>query len=391
MPEASPLFEAFKLGSTNLSHRIALAPCTRLRGEKLKDFWIPGDLMVEYYSQRASEGGLLLTEACPISATACGYLGSAGIFTPEQIAGWKRVTDAVHKKGGKIYCQLWHVGRATVAQLIGGIQPISAVSTPIKGPSFVPGVDYADAPPRAMFGSDFEEIIQNFVDAAKIAINDANFDGVEVHGANGYLLDQFFHDNVNTRKDEYGGSIENRVKFPLQVLEAVIAAVGGAKTGIRLSPYNFYQDTKDSDPNKNWAYICEKIADLKETVSYVHMIEPRFDEVLSEEDKLKSLEDQVIRRQEFSLDPFRNILKARGIAFIRAGGFSKEDAIEKLSAGKADIIAFGRSFLSNPDLVDRYAKDLALSKYDRSTFYGSNPPNTGYTDYPVFAESELAA
>ncbi|CDK28028.1 unnamed protein product [Kuraishia capsulata CBS 1993] len=382
MPEESPLSKPFQLGNISLAHRVALAPMTRMRGIKQSGHHIPGDLVVEYYRQRSSEGGLLISEGCPISAAGDGFPGSPGIYTYEQAVAWRRVTDAVHKEGGKVYCQLYHVGRGTVAQIIGGIQPISAVSTPIRGHSFVPGISFSDAPPRAMIGPDFNEVLQQFVASAKLAIDVANFDGVEVHGANGYLLDQFFHDNVNTRNDEYGGKrIEDRARFPLQVLTAVIAAIGGGKTGFRLSPYNTFQDTEDSDPNSHWTYICQQIANLEETVSYVHMIEPRFNGNVEENEN-----NRFSKSLERSLVPFRDILKTRGIAFIAAGGYSKEDATQKVSAGEADIVAFGRYFISNPDLVERLARNLPLSKYDRSSFYGAESPEIGYTDYPFFEE-----
>ncbi|ODV94034.1 hypothetical protein PACTADRAFT_50929 [Pachysolen tannophilus NRRL Y-2460] len=390
MNDTSTMFESFKLGSSTLSHRVALAPCTRMRAEKAGDFYVPGDLMVEYYTQRATAGGLLITDACPISETACGYLGVAGIFNSEQVSGWKRVTDAVHSKGGIIYCQLWHVGRATVAQLIKGTQPISSVSTALEGDSLFPGVSYRDAPPRAMIKDDFIEVTNDFVKAAKVAIEKAGFDGVEIHGANGYLLDQFLHDNVNTRTDTYGGkSIKNRARFPLEVLKSVCTEIGAEKTAIRLSPFNYFQDTRDSDPNATWSYVCQEIVNLDEPIAYVHMIEPRFDEKLNAEDKIKSLEEQVGKAEGFSLNGFRSILKNKNISFIAAGGFSKETALKKLEAGDADVIAFGRHFIANPDLVERFKADLPLNKYDRPSFYGSDPPKNGYTTYPTYANSQL--
>lgn len=383
--EVLGLFEPFQLGSSKLSHRIALAPCTRMRAEPFGDYFIPGNLMVQYYSQRSTNGGLLITEACPISKTAAGYPGVAGIFEESQINGWKRVTDAVHEKGGLIYCQLWHVGRATLAQLTDGIQAISSTTTPLKGDSLAPGVQFKDSPPRNMFPKDFQKVTQEFVEAAKNAIDLAGFDGIEIHGANGYLLDQFLHDNVNQRTDEYGLNIEGRCKFPLEVIEAVIEAVGAEKVGIRLSPFNYFQDTKDSNPNKHWSYLCQKIAGLKSPLSYVHMIEARFDEVLAAEEKLKSLEEQCLKRDSLSLNNFRNILKEKGIHFIVAGGFDKDLAIKKILNGDADIVAFGRQFIANPDLVERFKENLELNKYDRSSFYGADPPSKGYTDYNFFS------
>lgn len=374
------LFTPVELSGLQLTHRIVLAPCTRMRGEAKNGYFIPGELMLEYYTQRATKGGLLITEATPISASAAGYPGVAGIFNKDQIDHWKKITSAVHEKGGFIVCQLWHVGRATLAQLTNGIQAVSSTTVALSGDSLVPGVQYKDSPPRIMFESDIEAVTGDFVTAAKNAM-EAGFDGVEIHGANGYLLDQFLHDNVNTRSDEYGGSIANRCKFPLKVINSVAEAIGGDKVGVRLSPFNYFQETKDSNPVGNWSYLCGQL----DKISYVHMIEPRFDEVLSEEDKLKSLEELKSKKDEFSLNVFRNILKSKGIQFIAAGGFSSETASSKIELDESDLVAFGRHFIANPDLVERFKNDLKLNKYDRSTFYGSNPPHTGYTDYPFYS------
>lgn len=358
-----------------------------MRAESVDDYYVPGDLMVQYYTQRSTKGGLLITEACPISKTAAGYPGVAGIFNEDQITGWKKITDAVHEKGGLIYCQLWHVGRATLAQLTGGIQAISSTTKSLTGPSLAPGVNFEDSPPRIMQATDFKAVIEDFVTASKNAIELAGFDGVEIHGANGYLLDQFLHDNVNQRTDEYGGTIEARSKFPLEVIDAVIDAVGGDKVGIRLSPFNYYQDTKDSNPVEHWAYLCQKISNMSKPLSYVHMIEARFDEVLTAEDKLKSLKDQCLKKDSFSLNKFREILRAKDISFICAGGYNKHLAASKIENDEADVIAFGRQFIANPDLVERFKEGLELNKYDRSTFYGAEPPSKGYVDYNFYSVS----
>lgn len=383
--ESTALFQPLTLGSSKLSHRIVLAPCTRMRAEAVGGFYVPGDLMVEYYSQRSTRSGLLITEACPISKTAAGYPGVAGIFNQDQINGWKRVTDAVHEKGGLIYCQLWHVGRATLAQLTDGIQAISSTTTPLTGPSLAAGINFEDSPPRIMKASDFKAVVKDFATAAKNAVELAGFDGVEIHGANGYLLDQFLHDNVNQRTDDYGGFIEGRCKFPLEVIRAVIDAVGGEKVGIRLSPFNYFQETRDSNPVEHWSYLCGQIANMSDHLSYVHMIEARFDEVLTAEDKLKSLEDQCLKKDSFSLNRFREILREKGIIFMCAGGYDRDLAASKVEKLEADVIAFGRQFIANPDLVERLKEGLELNKYDRSTFYGADPPSKGYVDYASFS------
>lgn len=202
--------------------------------------------------------------------------------------------------------------------------------------------------------------------------------------ANGYLLDQFLHDNVNVRTDAYGGSIENRSRFPLEVIKAVTAAIGAEKVGIRLSPYNYFQDTKDSNPNGNWAYLCTEIATLPKDQRpiYVHMVEPRFDEVLDESAKIASLASTGTKHAKHSLVPFREILRKGDVKFIAAGNFSPDNALPKLDADEADAIVFGRHFIANPDLPSKLAEGWPLNKYDRDTFYGADPAEKGYTDYP---------
>ncbi|EPE36706.1 FMN-linked oxidoreductase [Glarea lozoyensis ATCC 20868] len=383
----SALFKPLKLGAIQIEHRVMMAPLTRMRAPKESEgVWVPGDLNVEYYSQRASKGGLQLTEACPISRLACGYPGVPGIFTPSQIAGWKRVTDGVHSKGGFIYCQLWHVGRATVPGLLGGEDCVSSSDVPLKG-NALDGSLYAATPPRALTVEEIGEVVEEFAAAAKRAM-EAGFDGVEIHGANGYLLDQFLHDNVNIRTDLYGGSIENRCRFPLEVLKAITNVVGPDRVGMRLSPYNYFQDTRDSNPNVHWAYLCEQLASSPEEnrLSYVHMVEPRFDEVLDEQAKIDSLAVETKSDTKAqSLVPFQRILKKGGIKFIAAGGFKRDNAAPKVEAGDADGIMFGRWFIANPDLPIRLADGLPLNDYDRNTFYGADPPSKGYVDYPYFA------
>ncbi|KPI38141.1 putative 12-oxophytodienoate 3 [Cyphellophora attinorum] len=391
--EGTTLFKPLKMGHLELEHRVFMAPLTRMRAPKESDgIWVPGDINVEYYSQRASKGGFQLTEACPISRQACGYPGVPGIFTASQIAGWKRVTDAIHQKGGYIYCQLWHVGRATVNDLLDGQDALSASDIPISGNALT-GAPFAQTPPKAMTEAQIDETVKEFAAAAKRAL-EAGFDGVEIHGANGYLLDQFLHDNVNIRTDNYGGSIENRCRFPLAVVKAVTDAVGADKVGIRLSPYNYFQDTRDSNPNKNWAYLCEQLAAMpkENRLSYVHMVEPRFDEVLDEEAKMGSLEKETSSAKN-SLKPFREILAKGDIKFVAAGNFNRDNALPKLDAGDSDAVIFGRWFIANPDLPKRLAEGLPLNEYDRSTFYGADPPTKGYVDYPFFepGSKELTA
>ncbi|KAL0257425.1 hypothetical protein SLS55_008238 [Diplodia seriata] len=399
------LFKPTQLGKLSLGHRIVLAPLTRMRAQKESDgVFVHQDLAVEYYKQRASKGGLLLTEATDICHYASGYPGVPGVFTASQLDGWKKVTDAVHSKGGYIFCQLWHTGRASPPSFRAGAQPPSSSDVPISG-NALDGTAYADSPPRPLSVSEIHALTAEWAAAAKRAVDEAGFDGVEIHGANGYLLDQFLHDNVNRRTDAYGGSVENRCRFPLEVVAAVAAAVGGERVGIRLSPYNYFQDTKDSNPNAHWAHLCDQLARLPQRPAYVHMVEPRFDEVLDEQGKLDALAAYTAhdehgveaeataptsKKAPNSLVPFRRILAKGGIKFLAAGGFDRENAAPVVEADDADCVIFGRWFIANPDLPRRLAEGLPLNQYDRDTFYGADPPPKGYVDYPFFEEQVSA-
>ncbi|KAJ8122895.1 hypothetical protein ONZ43_g1026 [Nemania bipapillata] len=252
------------------------------------------------------------------------------------------------------------------------------------------GTDCAENPPRAMSVDEIHDITKEWAAAAKRAVEVAGFDGVEIHGANGYLLEQFLHDNINQRTDDYGGSLENRSRFLFEVVSAVAEAIGSQRTGLRLSPFNYFQDTKDSDPSGHWFTICEKLASLPaaERPLYVHMqvVEPRFDEVLDEKQKMASLEEYTSESgtKQNSLTPFRRALELGGIKFLACGNFNREDAVAKLKSKDADLIVFGRNFVANPDLVERFRNGWALNPYDRSTFYGADPLDKGYNDYPVY-------
>ncbi|KAL7629781.1 hypothetical protein AAE478_001304 [Parahypoxylon ruwenzoriense] len=376
------LFAPIKLGNCELQHRIA--PCTRMRGVKESDgINVPGDLMAQYYGMRATKGGLQITEATDISHYASGYPGVPGIFTSSQIAGWKTVTDAVHAKGGYIFLQIWHTGRASPPSFLDGKPPKSSSNHPMDG-SWADGTPCESSPPIPMTGDEIRAVVRDFVEAAKRAIQ-AGFDGVEIHSANGYLLEQFLHDNINNRTDEYGGSIQNRCKFPLDVLEAVCDAIGSDKVGIRLSPWNYFQSTRDSNRLEHWSYLCEQLATLPtgQRPAYVHMVEPRFDEALDEQQKIESLAHGE-KEATISLSPFRNILQNGGILFLSTGCFDRDNAVPKLESGAADLVCFGRWFISNPDLPKKLADGVPLTKYDRTTFYFTVPPEKGYVDYPIY-------
>jgi len=257
----------------------------------------------------------------------------------------------------------------------------------MKG-KYLDGTDCAENPPRAMTVDEIHAITKEWAAAAKRAVEVAGFDGVEIHGANGYLLEQFLHDNINHRTDEYGGSLENRCRFLLEVVSAVSKAVGSERTGLRLSPFNYFQDTRDSDPNTHWLGLCERLAGLPaaERPVYVHMVEPRFDEVLTEEQKMASLAEYTSepRKKQNSLTPFRDQLEPAGIRFLACGNFDRDSAVKKLESKEADLIVFGRHFISNPDLVERLKNGWPLNAYDRSTFYGADPLDKGYNDYPFY-------
>ncbi|KAL6703055.1 hypothetical protein ACN47E_010262 [Coniothyrium glycines] len=398
------LFSPFKLGPLTLEHRIVQAPLTRMRASKESDgIFVPNELFVEYYGQRATKGGLQLTEATDIAHYASGYPGVPGVFSESQIAGWKKVTDAVHAKGGYIFVQLWHTGRASPPSFRAGAPTVSSSDIPMEG-NWIDGVACADHPPKPLTVEEIQHWTKAWGEAAKKAI-EAGFDGIEIHAANGYLLDQFLHDNVNKRTDQYGGSIEGRTRFPLEVIKECTKAIGADRVGIRLTPYNYFQNTKDSDPNTHWEYLCEKIASLPqdERPVYVHMVEPRFDEVLDEQAKLDALAtytskgsagveaEATVKPKGSTLVTFRRILARGGVAFIAAGGFNRDNAAPKVEAGDADLIIFGRWFIANPDLPRRLADGLELNQYDRSTFYGADPPQKGYTDYPFYTEATAAA
>ncbi|KAK7207663.1 hypothetical protein BZA70DRAFT_271887 [Myxozyma melibiosi] len=382
------LFSPVKIGNMNLLHRVCMAPMGRLRAtEASPDEWVCGDIAAQYYGQRATKGGFQITESTPISRLAAGYPRIAGIYTQTQIESWKQVTQAVHAKEGYIFCQIWHAGRATIPEYLNGEIPVSSYASPLPGSFIGPGPkEYKPATPRELSVSEIKEIVDEFAAAAHRSL-EAGFDGVEIHGANGYLLDQFMHDNVNKRTDGYGGSIENRCRFPIEVISAVGAAIGGSRVGIRLTPFNYWHGTKDSDPMRHWRVLCEKIASLPKSQrpAYVHMIRPEYDELLSGADKIKSLAERA-NSEPYSLKPFRDILKAADIRFLAAGNYTRESALPTIETDLADAVVFGRPFISNPDLPRRLAEGFPLTEYDRATFYGADPPEKGYVDYKLYQE-----
>ncbi|ORZ00110.1 hypothetical protein BCR43DRAFT_555630 [Syncephalastrum racemosum] len=364
---SSALFQPVKIGTHQLQHRIVLAPLTRLRASP--ETRVPSPLAVEYYAQRTTPGGLLISEGTVISAESGGYPGSPGIWNVEQVEGWRKVTEAVHAKGGVIFSQISHIGRAASRLWMPNkTLPLAPSPIAIQGDAFFGGGPYEI--PHALTVPEIKDVVQQHVIAAKRAI-EAGFDGVEVHAANGYLLDEFINSSSNKRTDEYGGSIENRARIILETVEAVVKAIGEQRTGIRFSPWSDFQDMKDDTPYATWGYLTEQLQAKHPNLAYLHFIEPRDDMLVPDADLSK--------KAHLTLDPFRAIWRG---AFISAGGYTTSPKLAGEVADKTgDLVAFGRSYIANPDLVLRLKHAWPLNPYDRSTFYTTS--EAGYTDYPT--------
>ncbi|CAN1175520.1 Putative 12-oxophytodienoate reductase 11 [Linum perenne] len=350
--QAIPLLTPYKMGKFDLSHRIVLAPLTRQRSYGC----VPQPHAALYYSQRTTKGDLLIAEATGVSDTAQGYKNTPGIWTKEQVEAWKPIVDAVHAKGGIFFLQIWHVGRVSNSGYQpNGQAPISSTNksmTPQLQPSGIPAVF---TPPRRLATQEIPHIVNDFRLAAKNAI-EAGFDGVEIHGAHGYLIDQFLKDQVNDRTDQYGGCLENRCRFALEIVESISKEIGADRVGIRLSPFANYSDSGDSNPEALGLYMAESLN--KYGIAYCHMVEPR----------MKTVGEKIETPK--SLLPMRKAFKG---TFISAGGYSKEDGNKVVIEDRSDLVAYGRLFLANPDLPRRFEIDAALNKYDRNTFYTSDP------------------
>ncbi|XP_058773030.1 putative 12-oxophytodienoate reductase 11 [Vicia villosa] len=351
-----PLVTPYKMGNFNLSHRVVLAPLTRTRSFNN----VPQPHATLYYSQRASQGGLLITEATGVSDTAQGYPNTPGIWTKEQVEAWKPIVDAVHAKGGVIICQIWHVGRVSNScYQPNGQTPISS-----SDKSLTSSHAQQFTPPRRLSTDEIPNIVNDFRLAARNAI-EAGFDGIEIHAAHGYLIEQFMKDEVNDRTDEYGGSIENRCRFALEIVEAAVNEIGADKVGIRLSPFAEHSECGDSSPKELGLYMINALN--KYNILYCHIVEPRIKSACEVDDN-----------SPHSLVPMR---KAFNGTFIVAGGYDRQDGNNAVAANKTDLVVYGRLFLANPDLPKRFALDAPLNKYNRETFYTSDPV-VGYTDYP---------
>jgi N-ethylmaleimide reductase len=362
--QMSSLFSRIRIGALDLSHRVVLAPMTRMRSDMPGN--VPGDLMTEYYGQRASQGGLMIAEATFISPTGNGGYASPGIFTDAQVAGWRKVVDAVHVKGARILLQLWHVGRQSHVDLQpNGQAPIAPSAIQAEVRALLPNGPVLGSMPRAIELSEIPDLVDEYRRAAERA-KEAGFDGVELHAANGYLIDQFLQDNSNRRPDAYGGSVKNRTRFLLEVVEAATSVWGGDRVGVRIGPSNKFGGMGDSAPDVTFPYVVRALAHFG--LAYLHVIEPRVTGNVSDDDKPPVAAG--------SLRPLF------GGPVIAAGGFNAAGAKAILAEGDADLVAFGRHFLANPDLPERLRHNLALNPYDRTTFYYGG--TKGYADYPGY-------
>ncbi|KDP33907.1 hypothetical protein JCGZ_07478 [Jatropha curcas] len=375
------LFSPYKMGKFNLSHRVVLAPMTRCRALN----GIPNAALVEYYTQRSTPGGFLITEGTIVSPTGPGFPHVPGIYSDEQVEAWKKVVDAVHAKGSIIFCQLWHVGRAShQVYQPNGAAPISSTSKPISNRwrILMPDGSYGKYPtPRRLETSEILEVVENYRQAAVNAIR-AGFDGIEIHGAHGYLIDQFLKDGINDRTDDYGGSINNRCRFLMQVIQAIVDAIGADRVGFRMSPAIDHLDAVDSDPLNLGLAVIDRLNKLQLNVgsklAYLHVTQPRYTASSQTESGRGVSEEEEARL----LRTWRREYQG---TFISSGGFTRELGMQAIAEDAADLVSYGRLFISNPDLVLRLKLNAPLNKYVRKTFYTQDPV-VGYTDYPFLSE-----
>jgi N-ethylmaleimide reductase len=370
------LFSPLKIGPYQLNHRLVMAPLTRMRAEKPS--LAPRQLNAEYYRQRATPGGLLIAEASPVMATAFGSPGVPGIYSEHQTKGWREVVEAVHAKGGIIFLQLWHVGRVSHSSFQpGGVLPVAPSAVPISTDFKAMTADGKLVPyetPRALETAEIPGVIDAYRQGARNALK-AGFDGVEIHGANGYLIEQFLQSHTNLRTDRYGGSIENRVRFLMEVTAAVIEVWGADRVGVRLSPYGVANDSGEPEPMPLYSHAIKSLDPLG--LAYLHLVEPRSSGAGRAEVNHQNVPSAMVL--------FRPIWSG---VLISAGGFTGETAEAAVAAGHADAIAFGRIFISNPDLPRRLRRGFPLTPYNRATFYGGEA--MGYTDYSAYDDLEQA-
>ena len=354
------LFQPGRIGDIEIANRVVMAPLTRCRADEAAGD-IPGSaLNVEYYRQR-SNAGLIISEGTQVSPLGKGYMATPGIYSEAQVEGWKPITQAVHAAGSKIVAQIWHVGRITHPDLTGGAQPVAPSAIAAKVVAYTRNGKVEAPVPHALTIDEIAEVVAQFRRAAANAIR-AGFDGVEIHGANGYLVDQFLRDGANQRTDAYGGSIENRCRFALEVVDAVVAEIGAGRVGIRLSPLTPANDLSDSNPQALFGHLVEQLD--QRGIAFLHVVEgatggPR---------DLPGF-DYAGARQAF-----------KG-TYIANNGYDRQMAIDAVESGRADAVAFGRQYIANPDLVQRLKQGAALNQPNPQTFYTPGP--VGYTDYPV--------
>lgn len=367
--QSSDLFQPVQMGKAILSNRIAMAPLTRSR---VGDGGVPGPMNVEYYAQRAS-AGLIVTEATNISQQGKGYAFTPGIYTEEQVAGWRKVTDAVHAKGGHIVCQLWHVGRISHPSLQpGGQLPVAPSAIKPEGKAFTETGFQDHVTPRALETDEIPGIVKDYAHAAECAAK-AGFDGVEIHAANAYLLDQFIRDSTNKRTDRYGGSVENRIRIVLEVAEAVTGVLGADRVGIRLSPITpqVGNTPLDSDPMTTYGTLIDELNKL--SLVYMHLIEGA---TQGARDEIAGVSYQALRKRFTGL-------------YMANNGYDHDLAFKARREDLADLICFGRPFIGNPDLVERLKAGVPFVESEKSTWYGGD--EHGYTDYPAMDGTQLHA
>ena len=353
------LFQPFSLGDLTLPNRICMAPLTRNRAPA--ETLAPQDLNATYYKQRAS-AGLLITEATQISQQGQGYALTPGMYSKEQIAGWRHVTDAVHAAGGRIFAQLWHVGRISHVDLQpNGGAPVAPSAIPAKVKTFVDGKFVPVSEPRALARDEIAGVVADFGKAAANA-KAAGFDGVEIHGANGYLPDQFLRDSTNKRTDDYGGAIENRIRFTLEIVDSVKKHWDAKRIGIRIAPVSPANDVSDGDPTALFMTLTERLSAAG--LGYLHVVEGSTGGP----------------RDNMSFD-YAALRKVFSGAYMANNGYTGEMAEDAVRSGRADLVAFGKLFIANPDLPERLRTDASLNAWDQKTFYGGG--EAGYTDYPA--------
>ncbi|CAM8929303.1 unnamed protein product [Rhodiola kirilowii] len=409
--ETTPsLFSPYKIGKIRLSHRIVLAPLTRCRAPNE----LPNAAMKEYYTQRTTPGVLLITEGTTTAHGAAGFPHVPGIYKDEQVEAWKAIVDAVHAKGGIIFCQLWHTGRAShsgksavcfntidksnkvllikkthflplsVYQPDGG-KPISSTNKPLpeKYKILLPDESYDTHPaPHPLSIEEIPQVVEQYRRCALNAVK-AGFDGIEIHSAHGYLIDQFLKDNINDRTDQYGGSLENRTRFLFEVVDSVVSALGPERVAVRISPAIQHLGGMDSNPIALGTTIIKKIntrqVEWGAKLAYLHVTQPRMLQYLVSDSSRSDPEVE-------EADLIKTLRNAYEGTFMCTGGYTRELALEAVEGGEVDLVSFGRLFIANPDLVERFKINAPLNKYNRTTFYTFDPV-VGYTDYPFLEET----